>query len=242
MFTIRTALLVPATLATILLFFFLHEGRGDGSCNTIRMTGPLSQDMVDEIETCDGRVRHIIIDSPGGHGLIAAEISKYIRSNDVRLSVKGQCSSACFEFIASATGKVRMIGRPVIALHGSPLVLEEMLERSGQTQAEHCPRMQLQEQIAIYEQNELSFEFPAVQLEALGIEVFETRHVEGGCQKHRFKFSNKFWYPTSVQIEELLGLEIIGSICADSVDCAKKYLIKSNGQETCILEDSEIPC
>lgn len=186
----------------------------------IEIIGKLTQEHVDAVASAPEETESLQINSIGGRSGFAQKIAQEVFDRGLDVIIVNECSSACLEFIAVSAKSVTAFERPLIAVHGSPLTTEILLDQNGLTLKGNCRFPSLKFLHRVYQAKSLNGDFPQETIERLGEATIEYTTNEDGClASYSQNFERLYWFPTSEELEKYLGLKIDGAICADYSSC-----------------------
>jgi len=192
------------------------------------------------------RSNRIAITSAGGDVRTAIELAEYIvEAGNIELVVFGTCKSACVEYLLPAASSVVLFDSPFLGVHGN-LLSKQGLALSGTR--DPCPDPLSQQELigdltrlanrmrSIYEQTGHRESFWKSQEENLGTPSFSFIQKSNDVCSIGLEFDYEWWFPTSEQFSELLGLELKGSLCSDNQHCYrnKMALYEDEGSEVIV--------
>ena len=192
------------------------------------------------------RSNRIAITSAGGDVRTAIELAEYIvEAGNIELVVFGTCKSACVEYLLPAASSVVLFDSPFLGVHGN-LLSKKGLALSGTS--DPCPDPLSQQELigdltrlanrmrGIYEQTGHRESFWKSQEEKLGTPDFSFIQKSNDVCSIGLEFDYEWWFPTSEQFSELLGLELKGSLCSDNQHCYrnKMALYEDEGSEVIV--------
>jgi hypothetical protein len=191
----------------------------------IFVRGELSEQHVAALRDAGDALETVYVNSGGGKAGIGAEIGKILLDQDVDLFVSEQCSSACAEYLMTAARSVTAVGTPIIGLHGNSMMRELVYEDQGYDRPAHCRGPSLTVLEEIYVARKLKTDFIHAQYERIGQVDLEYFLDGDGCPLvTRYDTHGRFWYPTTAEFEDLLGLHIEGRLCADEPRCMRRLI------------------
>jgi hypothetical protein len=189
----------------------------------IFVKGELSDQSIVALNDAGSALGTVYVNSRGGKVGIAALAGKILLDQDVHLFIVEECSSACAEYLMTAAKRVTTIGEPIVGLHGNSLFREYLYQEQGYYRPAHCKGMFLSVLEDIYAKRNLRMDFALEQLGRLGpidLEFYLDAH---GCPLiTRYDTQGRMWYPTTDELEALLGLHVEGRLCADNPQCRRK--------------------
>ena len=218
-----------------------HSLCSDNATRCLSINGRLSAEHLDHLETRIDEIETIVVNSKGGPVGVAAKIARLIMENELNLVVEGYCSSACAEYLMTAAKSVYAVNAPVIGVHGNPIIDEMVYRSQSDRPITHCEWPARSTLSYIYAQNGLSDRFHEEQISRLRIsKLFFDRTPDGCIYKLDLRMGIRQWLPTSEQLSDLLGVDIIGEVCADKAACISREFKKKG--RLCIWGNEEIPC
>ena len=165
----------------------------------------------------------VTISSTGGSTEPAQEAANYIFINKLNVRIERICASACAEYLLPAAAKIEFVDNPIIAFHGNPIMgafLEEKYEPEAFFRCYDDTAKQMRE-LYINAGKNTNFWKEQLRRLKLGEPKFERSE---RCVRFQYVFEHKFWYPTSDQLQNLLGLRFSGRVCADDFACVRKKI------------------
>lgn len=201
--------------------------------------GPITPEVAAAF-TATGPFDRLVVTSGGGHGFAALSIAEKMVEWRTVLDIDGLCMSACVEFLVPAAEKVVARRKPVLAVHGNPILLEELYRRQIDKPVPECFE-ESRATKALYEVRGRSTEMALRQEQVLSLLSFETMDTSP-CTLFRWKFRHSNWFPTSAQFAQFMGVQIEGELCADNERCSVKYIANNRGQNTCIVGEQVVQC
>jgi hypothetical protein len=156
--------------------------------------------------------------------------------------IDGFCASACAEFLIPAASEVTALNHPIVSVHGNPLLIRKLFADYGIEQEPHCIAVAapLEE---IYRQRGRSSQLALAQEQRLGLTKFLAKpDPNTQCFFFDWKFAATSWLPTSEEYASLMGLEIDGELCSDSVRCLRERVVDFKATGRCRIRDELLPC
>lgn len=194
--------------------------------------GPINSAFRAQFIESVARPNRIAISSEGGDSATALALADYIvEAGNIELIVFGTCKSNCVELLLPAAPSVTLFDSPLLGVHGNLLSMKSMA-LSGLR--DPCPNPMSQEQLidglrrladrmrSIYRQTGHREGFWKSQVEKLGRLSFSYILRSNDICSVGLDLDYEYWFPTSDQFYELLGLELKGSLCSDNQHCYRK--------------------
>jgi len=181
----------------------------------IDMRGRTNQNFVDELTSKNSPNSVIQIMSGGGNINAAYLASKNIIENNNKVLIYGHCFSSCAEYFLGAASEVTFLDRPIVGFHWNTLMNMEQMERNG-GDLSNCDLTSVAQQREIYEHKNLNTDFWKETEKRLNLTYFEVIENPDGCPFKKRVFENYMWFPTSMQLGNLLNLKFKGGVCSDS--------------------------
>ena len=203
------------------------------------LRGEINHDVVDSLID-KGPISELRVSSIGGNGEAALHLANAMLENGTTLTIDGVCSSSCAEFLLPAAARVVARGKPLLAVHGNPLLLQALYERNHHHEDPTCFRdsFSLRE---IYRVRGLSTELALAQEQKLVLSRFETSFAEP-CVLFRWSFRHSNWFPTSEQYARMMGIVFEGELCADDIRCIESRIRYDEGPNTCVVGEQVLHC
>lgn len=220
--------------------FGLVAGCGSNEAS-FRINGAITESVAANFLAA-GDVSVLYVSSPGGDGAAALKIASAMLENETHLVIDGFCSSACAEFLIPAASEVTARNRPIVSVHGNPLLIRKLFADAGIEQAPECIAVAapLEE---IYKQRGRSLQLALAQEQRLGLTRFLAKSdPETQCYLFDWKFAATSWLPTSEEYASLMGLAIDGELCSDSERCLHERVVESKATGLCRVRDELLPC
>ena len=117
--------------------------------------------------------------------------------------------------------------RPLIGFHWGPFMNKALLEKYAVFETRKlCRWKNVSTLLPIYDRSKLHSGFWKETFDRLVLEDYKVDNNKrrSSCPWHKKKFKNHMWLPTSKQMQELLGLEYRGQVCADDFEKCKKKI------------------
>jgi len=169
----------------------------------------------------------VIVFSPGGDPLVAAQTSDWLLSNFDRVDIAAFCLSSCAEILvrkASIQSKLHFREMPIVGFHHNSLIFGELVDEEQKLQAQRCFRDTDTLLAELIRGSNGSLEIVEIQMEKLGSTRASVSLNAGSCEGRYVAPTHNYWLPTSSQLRALYGLGFTGSVCADSFECLTEKL------------------
>lgn len=182
------------------------------------IVGDTSAALYDAANQFNFRDQMVSISSEGGEIKYGILLAKKISNENISLEVFYVCLSACAEFLLPAANKIKFIEEPMVGFHWGPILSHNEQLRAG-ADLSGCDTSDFDYQENLFKEKELSTNFWLEVEDRLVLKSYELG--SKGCYSKKRKFENDFWFPTSQQLKNLLGLDFEGKVCADNVETCK---------------------
>lgn len=204
--------------------------------------GRMDESFLQQLKHRSANVDNLIVMSNGGKTSTALIIANEIYSHDLEISIAEICLSACAEYILPAASKINLIDEPLIGFHWNPIILGDLLKKNAEKDLEYCVDVGDAELIEFLNKTGKKVDAWKHTLRRLKLENYKVIYKKNECPWSQRKFANRFWFPTSYQLEEIFGLKVFGKLCADNPICYNKkiahYFKKAGGSY--IVGDAKI--
>jgi len=212
------------------------------------LIGHIDEKFLSEFRNTIKTNKTVAIASPGGFPEIALKIADIIIEKNINIVIGGICYSACADIILPAAKSLEFYEHPLIGFHGTVISMKFFV---SQGQVSPCTALSEQDEFLLlledlsYKMNSLykstghNIDFWKEQTKRLGSPVLVNQEfVKNECNPMQ-QFDYELWFPTSIQLKSMLGLNFEGGVCADSASCferkiplleglRKKYIVGNN--------------
>lgn len=192
------------------------------------LKGKLDQSFIEALNALPEKTEALGINSVGGDSIVALDIAEIVRERQFHVIIDGKwgiCASGCAEYILAAASSLKFRNEPLIGFHQNPQIIYHLLENSLPDESIHCDSLksQISETKVLYSSKNLNSDFWKQTLKKIDLEFFNPTKIGTMCPAANWKFRNELWFPTSVQLKEILGLQFEGEVCADNLEtCVPK--------------------
>lgn len=222
-------------------FFVASACGGDANLDvanrTYKLDGKIDDFTANEVIELKSNIDVISIDSPGGLITASVEIGKLLKGGNIRLEIRGRCSSACSEYILPTQNSVKVSQDTLIGFHGNALIRERLLHDAAVEIPENCTWPSRDWLRYLYGDMGISDDFLDAQNTRLKILNFQYHENSSGCINSKVLYEHLFWFPTAKQIKQYLNIDIIGQLCSDNPSCINKTSKLNARGGTCVFGD-----
>jgi len=180
----------------------------------------------------------VIIRSNGGYSKFGFMVNEAIYNKKIDVIIDDYCFSACAEYVLLASKDITFVNEPIIGFHGNALLHHAVLERYRTVPASECYNSEAPKLLKLYSRIKANSNFWKEQEKRLIVP--KITEFKNGCPYYRYEFAHKYWYPTSDQLENLMGIKFSGSLCADNPACIKARLIRKGRKGTSFVVGDEV--
>lgn len=177
--------------------------------------------------------------SIGGDGRSAMDAAKIIRNKNLSVEIRGICMSSCVDILMPAFKHVEFIEKPVIALHGNPVIAYEIgfpifrknIPNYNKIYINNCMNATAELNKFWNEQavnKDLLFKY------MLKLKIKSVIDYNDTCPN--VIFENTFWMPNSRQVSEIFGNKFSGELCTDSEECIKSNILSKTKDKLFIVD------
>lgn len=226
-------------------------GESSADLNLPHLVGKIDEKFQTKFAAAASENSKIAISSTGGYTDISLEIADKVFLKNISLLVFGVCLSACAEDILPAAHQVTLFDSPLIGFHGNSISAVHFLEKG--LVEDPCPANTSKEKLIetisktadhkreLYFKTNHNIDFWKQQTSRLGEPSLKFYiDDEGNCTRIQSFDRAVFWFPTTKQLEELLGLKVVGPNCADDSRCYKKKLLLYFGEDASFIVGDEL--
>lgn len=187
----------------------------------IRQASPYPKSAVYDFDA-DANV--LTIESRGGHSNDFIERAWILEETHPTVIVKNVCISACAEYILPVASKIILEDSPIVAMHGSPIILQMVRDKAFNNEPSGCLETSSQMLKMVQDNNSVHPDYNQDQINYLSVKSVERGDVIQGCQLANVMFENDYWLPTSAQLDKYFAADIEGKTCADELESCKETL------------------
>jgi hypothetical protein len=164
------------------------------------------------------------IDSVGGDADAAYTIATLIRQRQIDLNI-GICLSACADIIVPASNSVHVNANTLLGYHVSDLLVRSLSIRPEFQGKNFCGAERNTWLDEMYRRHGLHSSFSRDVIAHLSIAKISAEwNVSRGCYIADIIPYTSMWFPTGIQLRNLLGLQIPATICADTETCWRERI------------------
>jgi len=167
----------------------------------------------------------IIVTSSGGKPSSGIKIAREIYDNQLNIIVAEICLSACAEYVLpAANNEINLIHEPLIGYHWNPIILAHLLRKNATKDYEYCTKIGDEELLELLSDTGKNPDAWMETLERINLVSYQVVYKENQCPWSTIEFENKFWFPTTEQLNDIFGLQVYGKLCADNPVCYNKKI------------------
>lgn len=182
--------------------------------STTDFCGRLVQDAHESLIALAHQSDHFSVASSGGDARIALIAAAEIRAAGVNIHLERICASGCVEVIAPAARNIRLVMRPVLAVHGNPQ-LKRLIEQRGGVSAPRCQRA-YRYLFDRYLGDRISSDMLDMQFDRLGVtEIVVRPRADGACPDLEYQTEADYILLTSDELEYYYGVPVEGQSAID---------------------------
>lgn len=204
--------------------------------DTPRVSGTIDAAFTDRfVDAYEGSNR-LAVTSTGGEAVRALVMARVVAPRELHLFIDDHCLSACASLPLPAADTVTFGPDAVVGMHYSPAMTRRVYVRDFGTGDDCYVR---------------SGDGERQMLEAAGRrpsfadEVYDrlqpgpARAIDIGdvCPRIEYDLTHQWWFPTSTQLRDLMGLEFTGTVCADDPACMRRRLPNLRIEATVVVGD-----
>lgn len=216
------------------------------------MPGFIDDDFLIQLKNLPPETTEIALISTGGLADIGLEAAEIVRSRGLEVVVLGSCNSACAEYILPAASKIQFFDDPLVGFHGNEssmmyFAVEDGLKNPCAPDSDQKNMLDkleglIERREALYNKTGRKKDFWKAQIKSLGSAKLIKAPTRGSDCVYIQKFPYELWYPTSEQLNSLLGLEFEGTLCADDPVCYKRKIpmVKGLGEKYIVGDDEYV--
>lgn len=187
------------------------------------------------LEAYEGHNR-IAVSSTGGEGRRALVMGRALAPRELHLIIDDYCYSACATSLMPSADTV-MFGRDaMVAFHDSLAIARRVYVRDfGANDA--CYVRSGDGERALYRMAGRDPAFHDEVFERLQPGLARAEDIGDVCPRIHYDLTHAWWFPTSEQLREFMGLEFTGSVCADDPACMRQRLPRLDMEGTVMVGD-----
>ncbi|MEQ8435102.1 MAG: hypothetical protein RIA71_12770 [Oceanicaulis sp.] len=178
----------------------------------------------------------IAVSSTGGLNSIALVLAKHAAPLAVTLVVDDYCFSACASYLIPSAGAVEFGDDAMVAMHDEALMRRAIYQRDF-GDGDECYARSSRFHLEVYERAGRDFRFPTEVYDRLQPGPARAEDVNDVCPRIHYELTHAWWFPTSEQLREFMGLEFTGSVCADDPACMRRRLPRLDMEGTVMVGD-----
>ncbi|MEQ8405042.1 MAG: hypothetical protein RKE49_08085 [Oceanicaulis sp.] len=188
-----------------------------------RVDGRIDQDFSDAFLDAFKTHNQIAVSSTGGETHQALALARVLAPRRLHLIIDDYCFSACASLLAPAADSIEFGPDAMFGVHDSPAMARAVYVRDF-GRDDDCYVRSGGAHREMYAWAGRNPRFPDEVFERL--EPLPARAVDigGDCPRIEYGLTHQWWFPTSDQLRDLMGLEFTGTICADDPDCMRRRL------------------
>tara|TARA_R110000868_G_scaffold86206_3_gene241852 strand:- start:14511 stop:15260 length:750 start_codon:yes stop_codon:yes gene_type:complete len=187
----------------------------------------------------DGKVP--VITSAGGESVAGLAAGTILAEHDSSIIVDDYCLSSCASYVMAGANHVEFRDRAVVGFHDNAhldySIYAEVWPERG------CYQRTYEMEREIYARNTGGERFLDELHERLAPSIISVEEVADEsdlnelCMSVSYELTNQYWFPTSQQIEEFMGIEVEGDLCADDAACMRRRLRNLHLTGTVVVGD-----
>jgi hypothetical protein len=200
------------------------------------ITGRILPEFVEALEKVpeDSTVE---ITSGGGSSYDAIIAAEIIESKRLHIIIRGECTSACVDYLLPAARSVVLLNSPIVALHGSTISDYSLLVEYGRRDFALCVKDNARRLWELWARNGVSPDVWRQTTDRL-VPAYVSLYHDEACGTVRFHRS--FWLPTESQLQAMFGERISGRTCVDDPECVAR-LARPREPGQAIVVGEEVP-
>lgn len=225
-----------------------------GSCqaqatDSFRLVGPISERSVEFVKrqtsrlplaSSESNIRFLIGNSPGGDADALLKLALITDRHANSLFVSGECLSACAELLFLSGKPITAHPAAKIGFHGNALTALFVATSLG-IDDECLKRRAAQFEGILRERGINPHEARDAVIKRLLIMGPKPGEAPVGQKCGQLNYSSKyrFWFPTTVQLRSIFGLNIDGPVCADDSQCISEFVTRKWGPRADVVVGDE---
>ena len=186
--------------------------------------GRIDSKFFEEVKSRKPETNTLIVMSRGGNTNFGLKVAYEILSNKLDVTIAEICLSACAEYILPAANNIHLIDEPLIGYHWNPIILGSLLRNNAAKDIEYCTEVGDEQLLKLLSDAQKKTDAWKQTLKRIKIKNYIVEYQDKACPWSVKEFENKYWFPTSQQLEHLFGVHVTGDLCADNEECYKKKL------------------
>ena len=186
--------------------------------------GRIDENFLIQVQQRPTEVNSLTVVSFGGKTSYGIKIAREVFNNKLELSIAEVCLSACAEYLLPAAKNIHLIDQPLIGYHRNPIILKHLLTLHANKDLEHCTNIGDDDLLQLLIDTDKKTNAWKHTLSKMNLTYYEVDYKKDACPWSSKTFENKFWFPTTGQLEVIFGLEVSGKLCADNPECYKKKI------------------
>lgn len=206
------------------------------SPETPRISGRIDETFTDAFLEAFKTHDRIAVSSTGGESHQALALARVLAPRRLHLIIDDYCFSACASLLAPAADSIEFGPDAMFGVHDSPAMARAVYVRDFGT-GDDCYVRSGGAHRELYTWAGRDPRFPDEVFDRL--QPLPARAVDSGgeCPRIEYDLTHQWWFPTSVQLRELMGLAFSGTVCADDPACMRRRLPNLRMEGTVIVGD-----
>ncbi len=182
-----------------------------------------------------------VITSSGGESIAGLAAGRMLANLAAHIIIDDYCLSSCASYVMAGATHVAFRGQAVVGFHHTAHL--DYLIYSAAWPGRNCYGRSYALQRDIYAGHPGGEQFLDELYERLSPSVIAVATVqdEGDsselCTSVSYQLTNQYWFPSSQQIEEFMGIEVEGDLCADDDACMRRRLRNMHLTGTVVVGD-----
>lgn len=190
---------------------------------TPRLSGQIDEAFTDAYLEAVKSNDRIAVTSTGGMNTWGLALAKNTAHLRVTLIIDDHCLSSCASFLLPSAGAVEFGADAIVGVHEQPILNRMVYERDfGAGDSCYMHTTGLHHEIYRRAARDLTFPYQVFERlqpgPALAVDVGDV------CPRIEYDLTHAWWFPTSDQLRDLMGLDFTGSVCADDPACMRRRL------------------
>ncbi len=226
---------------SIFLLAACSAGSNSDNANEESVVGSVTMDFVRRLALALSEGKTPVVTSSGGETVAGLTAANLLISSGARIIVEDYCFSSCASYVLVGASHVEFRENAMVGFHHDAHLDYNVY--SSAWPGRGCYQRSYDKEREIYASHSNGEQFLSELYERLSPSISAVAAVEDEsdlselCTSVSYELTNQYWFPTSQQIEEFMGIEVEGSLCADDHDCMRRRLRNLHITGTVVVGD-----
>lgn len=180
--------------------------------------GELDAAFVAKLQAAAKSGAPVTLSSYGGDPKVAFAAAPIIDSYPGSVAIGRLCLSSCAEFVLPTKAHETLLEQPLIGFHGSDEIARWLASKTGEKEP-ICGQARADSKQRRYQNNGWNIEFWREVAKRLRISSAHNKSAPGECASIVMTHEISIWFPSSIQMSQLLGFKPVSKLCSDEEKC-----------------------